>query len=578
MSMLGVLRGPRQVLFGAGQRHALGTVTAALGSRALVVHRRPLRGHPRVRRAGRAARGRRACGSPRSPRCCPTSRCTRCASAPSSRPRRPRRRRRHGRRQLPRPRQGGGACSSRTAAQPSDYYGEFRVPGPVMPVVALPTTAGTGSEVTPVAVLTDPERVSKVGISSPHLIPHTADLRPRAHRSAARRPSPPAPAPTPSRTWSRPSRPCVAPVDDRARHRARLRRQERADRHLRPPGCPADRRQPAARLVDTRRHGGPRGDDARSHRRRLRPRHGRHGRGPRHPVPGRRAHPHPARGRGRRPAALRHGVQPTRRGSPSWPPIAVAMGASPDALARGPGRRGDRPRRRPAGIGGHPRPPSPSSGCPPTGCAGPPSRRWAPSGWSPTTRARSTSTPSSRSCAPPTPATGPPCATPAPTSLVGPDLDGGCPMTVTGPRRAPGRSTTIEVPTDLLVAGDWRPGRRAAAASTSPTRRRDGPRLGRRRRPRRRRGGRRRRGRRGRRLGRHRSPRPRRPADAGLRADARAERGAGPAHLPREREVPGRRRGPRWPTPPSSSAGTPRRACGCAVRSATPRAAPTGCW
>src|SRR6476660_1045208 len=36
MSMLGVLRGPRQVLFGAGQRHVLGTVTAALGSRALV--------------------------------------------------------------------------------------------------------------------------------------------------------------------------------------------------------------------------------------------------------------------------------------------------------------------------------------------------------------------------------------------------------------------------------------------------------------------------------------------------------------------------------------------------------------
>ena len=36
MSMLGVLRGPREVLFGAGQRHALGTVAAALGSRALV--------------------------------------------------------------------------------------------------------------------------------------------------------------------------------------------------------------------------------------------------------------------------------------------------------------------------------------------------------------------------------------------------------------------------------------------------------------------------------------------------------------------------------------------------------------
>ena len=36
MSMLGVLRGPQQVLFGSGQRRALGTVTAALGSRALV--------------------------------------------------------------------------------------------------------------------------------------------------------------------------------------------------------------------------------------------------------------------------------------------------------------------------------------------------------------------------------------------------------------------------------------------------------------------------------------------------------------------------------------------------------------
>ena len=78
---------------------------------------------------------------------------------------------------------GGGSCLDLAKAvavllthggEASDYYGELRVPGPVMPVVALPTTAGTGSEVTPVAVLTDPERVSKVGISSPHLIPHTA--------------------------------------------------------------------------------------------------------------------------------------------------------------------------------------------------------------------------------------------------------------------------------------------------------------------------------------------------------------------------------------------------------------------
>lgn len=59
-----------------------------------------------------------------------------------------------------------------------DYYGEFNVPGPTVPVIALPTTGGTGSEITPVAVVADPARAMKVGISSPYLVPHTAILDP----------------------------------------------------------------------------------------------------------------------------------------------------------------------------------------------------------------------------------------------------------------------------------------------------------------------------------------------------------------------------------------------------------------
>lgn len=58
------------------------------------------------------------------------------------------------------------------------FYGEEQVPGPVAPVVAIPTTAGTGSEVTPVAVLTDPQALLKVGISSRHLIPTYALVDP----------------------------------------------------------------------------------------------------------------------------------------------------------------------------------------------------------------------------------------------------------------------------------------------------------------------------------------------------------------------------------------------------------------
>ncbi len=62
--------------------------------------------------------------------------------------------------------------------QPSDYFGFDRVPGPVLPLIACPTTAGTGSEVSHSSVLSDLDAGIKVSSLSHFLRPAVALVDP----------------------------------------------------------------------------------------------------------------------------------------------------------------------------------------------------------------------------------------------------------------------------------------------------------------------------------------------------------------------------------------------------------------
>ena len=60
----------------------------------------------------------------------------------------------------------------------TEYEGGGKVPGPVVPMIAIPTTAGTGSEVTSFSVITDHSRNYKLSVSSNYLLPSYAILDP----------------------------------------------------------------------------------------------------------------------------------------------------------------------------------------------------------------------------------------------------------------------------------------------------------------------------------------------------------------------------------------------------------------
>lgn len=61
---------------------------------------------------------------------------------------------------------------------PRDWLGDSKLPGPVMPIICVPTTAGTGSEVSHAAAFTDTDNHVKVGLLSNYLRPRLALVDP----------------------------------------------------------------------------------------------------------------------------------------------------------------------------------------------------------------------------------------------------------------------------------------------------------------------------------------------------------------------------------------------------------------
>lgn len=173
MSLFGAMRLPRSVLFGSGQRQAIAAVAAQFGQRVLVCTDARLGSDADFKAIiGDLARlGLSALVYDQTQPDLPTESVIDCVSKATSFA----------------PQVvlgiGGGSCMDMAKAvalllthggELSSYYGEYKVPGPVIPLIAVPTTSGTGSEVTPVAVVADAARGTKIGIATPHLIPQVA--------------------------------------------------------------------------------------------------------------------------------------------------------------------------------------------------------------------------------------------------------------------------------------------------------------------------------------------------------------------------------------------------------------------
>ncbi len=74
------------------------------------------------------------------------------------------------------------AAMAVTGKTPAQLVGMLKVSKPMLPLFAIPTTAGTGSEVTVAAVVTDPVAHAKSAVIDPKLVPMAAALDPEIMR------------------------------------------------------------------------------------------------------------------------------------------------------------------------------------------------------------------------------------------------------------------------------------------------------------------------------------------------------------------------------------------------------------
>jgi len=58
------------------------------------------------------------------------------------------------------------------------FFGRDKIPGPTLPIIAIPSTSGTGSEITPYSVLTDEEANRKDALSSEFILPKVSIVDP----------------------------------------------------------------------------------------------------------------------------------------------------------------------------------------------------------------------------------------------------------------------------------------------------------------------------------------------------------------------------------------------------------------